>query len=164
MNIYGVDVFGRRKSAIKFDEKYSKINSLCIKSKSQSEDETNDAVLELLQSVNTPVLVNWRDKFKYTEHFLDAIKNKATRNDKRLLFYLSEAATHAVEFMTVQQIEGELFQCIYPLVGQYMCHIEEEASKDSTYSKLILNSLMRLLKQGLDILEKPKLLQFIKHN
>ena len=82
----------------------------------------------------------------------------------RLLFYITEISTNLVEFMTESQIENELFYHIYPLIGQYMCLVEENSLKKVSYSHLIYQSLLRCLKQCLAKLGKADKLSTITFN
>jgi hypothetical protein len=51
--------------------------------------------------------------------------------------------------MNDKDIENDLLYYIQPLIGEYICKIEQAEADDITYLKLILSSLMRLLKQSL---------------
>ena len=160
--IYGVDIFARRKDDLKLNDKYNTLYSLCEQEQSSmTEDAINDVIQELLQSDNIPALVNWKEKFESTEKLLNKVDDKTDRDQKRLLFYLSEAAAPTIEHMTEKQIENELFYHINPLIGEYICKVEDKDSKSTTYSKLVLESLTRLLKQCLEKLnssgEKPRI-------
>ena len=111
-----------------------------------------------------PVLVNWDEKLNSTEKLLESIRNKTLKDEKRLLFYLTEISSNLVEFMTESQIEHELFNHIYPLIGQYMCLVEENSLKKVSYSHLIYQSLLRCLKQCLVKLGKADDLSTITFN
>lgn len=149
ISIYGFDVFGKKKELIR---DYQKAEDKILKMVTEEQEKEassgiNDVVLEMMQSDNLPLLVNWKDKFASLQDLLSNVKDKTERDDKRMLFNLSEAICYATEFMSNEQIENDLLNYIYPLIGEYICKIEESSSKDSTCSKLILDSLLRLLKQ-----------------
>jgi len=153
------------KDNISFSQKQAKIKSFWEQQHLMSADnENNEVILELLQSDNFPVLVNWKEKFESTEVLLNKVKSKSVKDEKRLLFYLSEIATNTAEFMTDKQIENELFYHIYPLIGEYMWKVHEELHLGSTSSNLILESLMRCLKQCLIKLDRINDLSMITFN
>lgn len=157
ITIYGVDVFGRRKDQLKLTEKATLLYNMCEQEKSSiPEEAVTEVVQELMQSETTPVLVNWKEKFDSTEKLLETIKNKEIKDQNRLLFYLSEAATPTIEHMTEKQIENDLLYNLNPLIGEYICKVEEKNSKTATSSKLILESLIRLLKECLAKLKQER--------
>lgn len=170
ISIYGVDVFSKRKESLKFNEKLAKLRSICEKEQAKdSEKGITDVVKEMMQSDDLPLLVNWREKFASMEDLLSSVRNKTVRDEKRLLFNLAEASTYVTEYMTDQQIENDLMYYIHPLIGEYICKVEEGQSKDSTNSKVILDSLMRLLKKCLEKLHKTdkvdaSLLRYSQYN
>lgn len=170
IHIFGVDVFTKSKETIEFQEKYNKIKSIFeAESEKDREKGINNVVLEMMQSENVPLLVNWKEKFKSVQNLLSDVTDKEVRDEKRLLFNISEASTYVTEFMTDPQIENDLMYFIHPLIGQYICQVEELDNKDSTYSRLILESLMRLLKKCLEKLNKgdkvePSQLRYSQYN
>ena len=148
INIYGVDIFGKKKDAMNYSSKQKVIQTFCEKEHLSSNDgESSDVLKELLQSADIPVLVTSKEKFESTEKLLDTIRSHKVRDERRLLFYICELCSNMVDFMTDQQIENELFYHIYPLIGQYMCQVEEISKSTTSYSKLILESLTRCLNQ-----------------
>lgn len=138
-----------------FDRKLDKLRAVCVREgEKEREKGINDVVLEMMQSENIPPLVNWKEMFTSVMDLLADCKNKDVRDEKLLLFNLSEASTYVTQFMTDQQIENDLMHYIHPLIGEYLCKVEELKDKDSTYSKLILESLTRLLNKCLEKLNK----------
>lgn len=170
ISICGVDVFAKRKETLKFNEKLAKLKTICEREQlKDSEKGITDIVREMMQSDDLPLLVNWKEKFASMEDLLSSIRNKTVRDEKRLLFNLAEASTYVTEYMTDQQIESDLMYYIHPLIGEYICKVEEGQSKDSTNSKVILESLMRLLKKCLEKLHKTdkvdaSLLRYSQYN
>lgn len=165
INIYGVDIFGKRKETINFAPKQKMISTACeYEHLTSSENDNNDVLKELLQSSDIPVLVNSDEKFVSTERLLATIRSRNIKDEKRLLFYITETCTNSVDFMDDQQIEHELFYHIYPLIGQYMCQVQENTISTTSYSHLILESLLRCLKQCLTKLGKLDELENIKYS
>lgn len=83
LNIYGVDIFGKRKEGSTYSQKVNKIKSYCDYLHLTSNDKIDNEVLkELLQSQDMPVLVNWNEKFNNSESLINQIKGKAEKNEK----------------------------------------------------------------------------------
>jgi hypothetical protein len=121
IHIFGVDIFGKLKETIDFDLKLDKLRAVCMREdEKEREKGINDVMLEMMQSENIPPLVTWKEMFSSIQDLLADCKDKEIRDEKLLLFNLSEASTYVTQFMTDQQIENDLMYYIHPLIGEYL--------------------------------------------